>query len=159
MFYVLRFMKVIILQNIKGFGQTGDIKNVPDGYGRNYLLPRGLAKIATNQAEKEAGILKNKREIILSQEKEKAKEAADKLNGLTVELSAKASKTGKLFAAVSKEELLGKIAEATGIILNTDTINLKEHDGHLKQLGEHVVELDLAPDIKTTVTVKISESK
>lgn len=74
-------MKVIILQNIKGIGQIGDVKEVSDGYGRNYLLPRKLAKPATDKTLKEAELLRSKREVLMKEQADKAKEIAEKLIG------------------------------------------------------------------------------
>ena len=98
-------MKVILLQNIKGVGGIGDIKNVADGYGRNFLLANKLAKIATDGTMKEAEFLKKKGEAEDKIVVEKAKEVADKAKDIVLEFTKKASKTGKLFASLTKEEV------------------------------------------------------
>src|SRR3989344_8082783 len=99
-------MKVILLQNIKGFGQIGDVKNVSDGYARNFLLPRNLAKSANEGSLKEVESLKAKRVIMVETEKKNALEAVEKLKDLVIELTRKASKAGKLFAGIDKEDLV-----------------------------------------------------
>ncbi|MEK7076454.1 MAG: 50S ribosomal protein L9, partial [Patescibacteria group bacterium] len=91
-------MKVILLENIKGFGQIGDVKNVSDGYGKNFLLPRKIAKAANKNSMKEVELLKAKRVIIIESEKKNALEAVEKLKDVVIEFTKKATKTGKLFA-------------------------------------------------------------
>src|SRR3989338_6925644 len=98
-------MKVILLQNIKGVGRVGDVKNVADGYGRNYLLANKLAKIATEHTIKETEGLKRRGETELKIANEKAKEVAEKAKGLVLEFTKKSSKTGTLFASLTKEEI------------------------------------------------------
>lgn len=145
-------MKVILLENIKGFGQIGDVKNVSDGYGRNFLLPRGAAKLATPNSLKEVEGLKSKLSAMLEIENKHAQEIAVKLNGATVELARKATKTGKLFAGIDKEDLVKEINKATGISLKEDMIS---HNEPIKQLGEHLVDLNLTPDVKAQLKVII----
>ncbi len=145
-------MKVILLDNIKGIGHIGDIKDVADGYARNFLFTRRLAKIADAGAQKEAVALQAKRTILLAQEKQRAQEAADKLKDITIELSGKASETGTLFGAITKREIIKKTKELTGVELDADMLHLPEH---LKTLGEHVVTLKLADDISVPLKVVI----
>ena len=93
-------MKVIILQNIKGVGRIGDVKNVADGYGRNFLLPRGLAKIATDGAMKEVDTLKKKAEALEKMGTQKAQQVAESLRDVVVEITRKASTKGTLFDGI-----------------------------------------------------------
>ena len=143
-------MRVILLQNIKGFGQIGDAKNVPDGYGRNFLLPRKLAKSATDGSMKEVDSLKAKRVIMVEAEKKNALEAVEKLKDLVIELTRKASKAGKLFAGIDKEDLVKEIEKASGVKLQEEMIG---HEEPIKHIGEHMVDLNLAPEIKTQIKV------
>jgi large subunit ribosomal protein L9 len=143
-------MKVILLDNIKGVGQIGDIKNVKDGYGRNFLLPRGLAKLATKGAEKEIETLKKKRVVLLEKEQKQVTEAVEKLKDAVLEISAPASETGTLFAAVGRKDLVKQIKETCGVILNLETVQLQEP---LKEVGEHTVDLKLNKE--TTVQIKV----
>ena len=145
-------MKVILLQNIKGFGQIGDVKNVPDGYGRNFLLPRKMAKSATEGSMKEVDSLKAKRVIMIESEKKNALEALEKLKDLVIELTRKASKAGKLFAGVDKGDLIKEIEKASGVKLQEEMIG---HDEPIKHIGEHLVDLNLTSEIKTQIKVVI----
>ena len=141
-------MKVILLQNIKGVGKVGDVKNVADGYGRNYLLANKLAKIATETTIKETEGLKKRNEAEMKVAHEKAREIAEKTKDLVLEFTKKASKTGKLFASLTKEEIAQELSKAIGAKVEPDMIDFKEHGEHIKQQGEHMVEVELAPEIK-----------
>jgi len=148
-------MKVILLQNIKGVGGIGDIKNVADGYGRNFLLANKLAKIATDGTMKEAEFLKKKGEAEDKIVVEKAKEVADKAKDIVLEFTKKASKTGKLFASLTKEEVAESLSKAIGGKIDPKNIDFKEHGEHIKQEGEHLVEVELAPEIKVEIKVVV----
>lgn len=145
-------MKVILLENVKGFGQIGDVKNVSDGYARNFLLPRRMAKPATNSALKEVDGLKKKLSAMLEIEDKHAREIAEKLSGATLEIARKASKTGKLFAGIDKADLVKEIKNATGVSLKEEMV---AHREPIKQAGEHLIDLELAPEVKAQITVVI----
>lgn len=144
-------MKVILLQNIKGIGQIGDIKDVNDGYGRNFLLPRKMAKTATAQSIKESEVLKKKLKEILELEHKKALEIADKLKDVTLEVTEKANASGKLFAAVGRKEIAAKLKQVSGYDVAEDSIVIQEHA--IKTTGEHTVVLELTQDVKPEIKV------
>ena len=144
-------MKVILLTNLKGFGQIGDIKNVSDGYARNFLLPRKMAKAATDSALKEVEGLKKQLSTMQAVEKEHATKIAEQLKDLTVEITRKATKTGKLFAGIDKEDLAKEIKKASGVSLKEDMIESEP----IKQIGEHLVNLELTPEVKTQVKIVV----
>jgi large subunit ribosomal protein L9 len=144
-------MKVILLQNIKGVGQIGDIKEINDGYGRNFLLPRKMAKPATAQSVKEAELLKKKLKEVLELEHKKAIEIADKLKDVTLEVTEKANASGKLFAAVGRKEMAHKLKEVTGYDVAEDAIIIPEHA--IKTVGEHVIVLELTNEVKPELKV------
>src|SRR3989344_4500245 len=144
-------MKIILLQNIKDLGRIGDIKNVADGYGRNYLIARGLAKLATETTMKEAEFLKKKNEVEEKIVNEKAKEMAEKAKNIILEFTKKASKTGKLFASLTKEEVAEELSKAVGGKIDPDSIDFdpstssghQAHGEHIKQAGEHMIGVEL----------------
>ena len=136
----------------------GDVKNVADGYARNFLLPRKIAKLATDTALKEVVALKKKLEATQKLEKEGAAKLAEQLKDAVLEFSRKATKTGKIYSAVTKEDIVETLNTKTGFRVSPDSVNLEEHEGgHIKQLGEHIVKVELAPDIVTEVKVKVSQ--
>src|SRR3989338_4505853 len=148
-------MKVILLQNIKGVGKVGDVKNVADGYGRNYLLANKLAKIATETTIRETEGLKKRNEAEMKVAHEKAREIAEKTKDLVLEFTKKASKTGKLFASLTKEEIAQELSKAIGAKVESDMIDLKEHGEHIKQQGEHMIDVELSPEIKVEIKVVV----
>jgi len=146
-------MRVIFLQNIKGVGQIGDVKEVSDGYGRNYLLPRKLAKQATSVSLKEAELLKKKLAQTLELEHTQAAEMGEKLKDTVLELTEKASASGTLFAAVGRKEIIGKLKETTGYEVGEDAVRIPEHA--IKTTGEHTVELQLASEVTVPLMVRV----
>ena len=143
-------MKIILLQNIKGFGQIGDVKNVSDGYGRNFLLPRKMAKAANENSMKEVESLKAKRVIMIEHEKKNALEAVEKLKDLVIGFTRKATKTGKLFAGIDKEDIAKEIKRISGVQLQEEMVG---HEEPIKHIGEHLVDLNLSPEVKTQIKI------
>lgn len=148
-------MKVILLQNIKGLGQIGDVKNVSDGHARNFLFPRKLAKVATDGGLKEVESLQKHRAALNAKEQENAQKAAAMLKDTVVEFKKKASPTGTLFSSVSKQEIAEALTKQAGVKIDADMLDLGEHGGHIKHMGEHSITIDLAPDLKVEVKAKV----
>jgi len=153
-------MRVILLENIKNFGQMGDVKNVADGYARNFLFPNKMAKLATDVALKEVDSLKKKLGATQKLEREGAVKLAEQLKDAVLEFVKKATKTGKIYSAVTKEDIAEMLNKQTGLRIQPDAINLEGHEGnHIKQLGEHIVKVELTPDVVAEVKIKISADK
>lgn len=147
-------MKIILLQNIKGFGKIGDVKNVSDGHARNFLLPKKLAKIASENALKEIGTLTQQREVMDLKDKESAEKAVAVLATANIEFKKKASQTGTLFSSVTKHEIAVELTKFTGMKIDADMIDLGGQGEHIKHIGEHVITLDLEhfkPEVKISV--------
>ena len=149
-------MKVILLQNIKGFGQIGDVKNVSDGYAWNFLFPRNMAKMATDDSVKEAIILQKKRETSGAIENEAAQKAAAALENASIEFTKKASKTGKLFSSVTKEMIAKEVSKLAGMTIKPDMIDLGDHGEHIKQIGDHLIGINLSSQLKIEIKIKIT---
>lgn len=149
-------MKIIVLQNITGLGQIGDVKSVTDGYARNFLFPRKMAKLATDGALKEVDSLKRKLEASQKFELENSVKLAEQLKDAVLEFTRKATKTGKLFSSITKEDIAETLSKKTGFKVAPDSVNLDEHKGHIKQIGEHLIKVQLAPDVVTEVKIKVS---
>src|SRR3989344_8786697 len=148
-------MKVIFLQNIKGVAQIGDIKNVSDGYARNFLLPNKLAQAATNKNLKMTDSLKAKREKQYETDKTASLELASKLEGSTLELTEDANDEGHLYGSINEKKIIHALKD-TGINLKEENINLPQH---LKTVGEHEVEIDLHPEVKAKIKVLVLANK
>lgn len=142
-------MRVIFLQNIKGIAQIGDIKNVANGYARNFLFVKNLAKPAMADAEKQAEMLKSKREKQYETNKEASLELAKKLEGMAFELAEDANEEGHLYGSVNEKKIVASLKEQ-GIVVKEENINLPQH---LKTVGEHEVELELHPEVKTKIKI------
>lgn len=146
-------MKVILLQDIKGTGKRGEIVEVSDGFGRNFLIAKKMAKIATPEsihaAEKALAAEKHQKQI----EKEEAQDLAKQLDGKVITLTTKTGKNGKLFGAITSKE----IAEAISSQLNfqVDKRNV-ELDGNIKELGTYITTVRVYAGTTAKVVVKIS---
>ena len=148
-------MKVIFLQNLKGVARMGDMKNVSDGYARNFLLPRKLAKAASVSAAVETEHLKNLRDAEEVTNRAQAEEFAKKLDGAVIEISEGANPEGHLYGSVDAKKIADAVARAYDVKLSSDQINLPHH---LKAIGEHQIKLTLDQTIATTLTIRVLPS-
>ncbi len=148
-------MKVILLQNIKGFGQIGDIKNVSDGHAKNFLFPRKLARVADEGATRQIEQLKQQRSVMAEKEKVQANAAVEKLNSLTVQFTKKASPAGTLFSSVSKEDIAKEASRLSGFKIDKSMLDLGDAGEHLKQLGEHKISVNLGQNLQATLSIHI----
>lgn len=145
-------MKVILLADVKGKGKAGDVVKVNDGYARNMLFPKGLAKEAT------AGNLKNlehQKAIAAEQEAERKSEAeatAKKLADLTVKIETKAGDNGKLFGSITSADIADACKEQAGIEIDKKKIVL---DAPVKQAGNVEVQVKLYPEVTAKLKVEI----
>ena len=143
-------MQIILLEDLKNLGKKGDVKNVSDGYARNFLLPRKMAQIATNQAISEAETRKKKAAINSQENTEKLKELADTWKEKKVVIKSK-EKDGKLFGSVSTKDIV-KILDSEGLKIKESGIVLK---GSIKKTGQYEVEIKLAQNISTKIILEI----
>ena len=151
-------MKIILTHEVSGLGTPGDIVEVKDGYGRNYLLPRGLAITASRGAEKQAEEIRRAREIKSVRGREHADELKAALEGLgLVELPVKAaSDSGKLFGSVTTADVVAAIKKAGGPNLDKRTVQLPK--AHIKSTGTHPVAVRLHPDVNASVSLSVVAS-
>ena len=146
-------MKVVLLQDVKGKGKKGELCNVSDGYARNFLYPKKLAVEADKAALNE---LKNREESAAHHKKEEiaaAKETAAKLDGKTVNITAKVGAGGKLFGSVTSKEIATEIKTKLGIEIDRKKMNVAD----IKNLGEYTAEIKLYQGVTAKITVKVSE--
>ena len=144
-------MKVILRSTVENLGRAGDIKDVADGYGRNYLLPKRLAVAATAAVLREWEKCKDKRAKLVAAEVETAKGLAGKLAGVKLSFTVPASPEGKLFGSVGKSDILNSL-KASGFTVPKTAVRL---DSPIKTVGEHEVELRLQPEVSAKVTVAV----
>ncbi len=149
-------MKVLLLRDHDKLGRAGDVKNVADGYARNYLLPRGLAVLATSGALKQAETVRRAEEKRRAQLQAEAQAMANQLTGTTLTFRALAGETGKLYGSITAHDIVEAIQRAKGIELDKRKVELREP---LRSLGTHTVSIRLATDLAPTVTVVIEPAE
>lgn len=147
-------MKVILLKDVKGTGKKGTAVEVADGYARNMLIPKGFAIEATAQ---NMNVLKGKNEAIAHKKEvalETAKSVSARLDGKTVNMSAKAGSNGKLFGSITAKDVAEAIEKQYKIKLDKRWIAC---DG-IKTIGETELKIWLHPQVETKITVKVEEA-
>lgn len=150
-------MKVLLLKDVQSLGSAGDIRDVADGYARNFLIPGGYVKVATEAALEEAEALKAKKARQAEEELKVAEELARKLQGVSVLIAAKADKSGKLYAAIKPEEI-SKALKEKGLEISENKIIIKDP---IKEVGECeiIVNLDHGLEVSVAVMVETLETK
>ena len=144
-------MKVLLLQDVKPQGKKGDIVEVNDGYARNFLIRRGLAKEATASVINETNQRRAADEKRRKEELEAAKQAADRLNGTTVEIAIRCGENGKPFGAVTAKEIADKLSQM-GYDVDKKKVVLKDA---IKMVGNYHVDLKLHPGVTAKVVVAV----
>lgn len=146
-------MKLILTADVDNLGAPGDTVEVKDGYGRNFLLPRGLAIVATRGAERQAEDIRRAQELKGVKSLEHANELKAAIEGLdSVELSVKAE-SGRLFGSVTAADVVAAIKKAGGPNLDKRVVNLPK--AHIKTTGTHSITVRLHPDVNATVSLNV----
>ena len=145
---------MILTQDVKAQGKKGDLINVSDGYANNFLLKKGLAKVATKQAINELEGKKGAEEYRRNQEEEKAKNIADRMKEFTVKLTAKSGKEGKLFGSITSKDVAQALKEQYNIEVDKRKIDLP--DG-IKTCGTRDVNVSLYHGVTGTFKVQVTE--
>jgi large subunit ribosomal protein L9 len=148
-------MKLILTAEVDHLGIAGDLVEVKDGYGRNYLLPRGLAITATRGAERQADEIRRAREVKTVRDLDHAKELQAAIEAVgPVSLKVKtAGAGGKLFGSVTPSDVVASIKKAGGPNLDKRTVHLPK--AHIKSVGAHSVSVRLHPDVSVAVSLNV----
>ena len=149
-------MKVIFNVDVRGQGKKGDMKEVSDGYARNYLLPRKLASEATADAVNAFKLREKAKAAQIARDKALAEENAKKLEGIVVQVQAKAGQGGRLFGAVTSQEISDALREQHGIEIEKNRIVQPEP---IKQFGSYEVKAKLGSEVSGTINVLVTEKK
>lgn len=147
-------MKVILLQDVKSIGKKGDLANVSDGYARNYLIPRKLAKEANAQAMNEYNNAQASIEHKKQEEMNHANASAASIQGKTLKIHAKAGKAGKLFGSVTTKELASEIKNHFGLDIDKRKINLASD---IKTFGTFSFDVKFYGGVTATMSVVVCE--
>ena len=144
-------MKVILTEEIRGLGTRGDVVSVKDGYARNYLLPKNLAREATAGNLKSVEQERRKWALLANQEKEAAQKAADSVKGMKITVQKRIGENGHLFGSVTANEIADGL-EAKGVTVDKRRIELAHP---IKSIGVHDVEVRLYRDVSAQIQVEV----
>lgn len=145
-------MKVILKRNVDKLGQAGDVVDVADGYGNNYLMPRGLAMRATNGAMRDAEAMRQARIKREERSQAEAQETRSRLESSTITIRAKAGEDGTLYGSVSNRDVAAAIAEQLGVRIDRKRMPMERP---LKRTGYHTVNVKLHPEVSADVAVEV----
>jgi large subunit ribosomal protein L9 len=146
-------MKLILTREVAGLGLAGDIVDVADGYGRNFLIPRGSAIAWSKGAERQIAQIRRARDAREIRDRGHAQELKSQLESLSVTLRARAGAGGKLFGSITANDIASAVKQAGGPLLDRKRIQLP---GHIKTVGSHAVTVELHPDVVATVPVQVT---
>lgn len=147
-------MKVILLSDLKGSGKKDDLIEVSDGYARNYLLPKKLAKEATSQALNELNNAKESIKHRIDEEIKKAKEDASKIEGKSIKLMVKSGNEGRIFGSITAKEIAEEIEKTYNILVDKRKIALKND---IKALGSYECNIKLYNGVNAKMTIMVTE--
>jgi large subunit ribosomal protein L9 len=145
-------MKLILTQEVTGLGAPGDVVDVAPGYGRNYLIPRGLAMLWTRGGEKQVEQIKRARAVREIRTLEEAQAAAGRLERLTVRLKRKAGSNGRLFGSVGPADIAAAVKEAGGPDVDKRKIVVTDP---IKTAGAHRVQVRLHSEVSADVKIDV----
>ncbi len=144
-------MKVLLLKDVSGVGQKNDVKNVNDGFARNFLFPQKLALAVTEKNKVFVEDQKARAQKRQEKEKNAALAVAEKLQKVKLTIEVKAGEQGKLFGSVTSEDICEALA-GRGFAFEKKQIGLKEA---IRALGSHAVTVELSPEVKASLTVEV----
>jgi large subunit ribosomal protein L9 len=145
-------MKIILTHEVSGLGTPGDVIEVKDGYGRNYLLPQGFAIPWTKGAEKQIVLIKRARSAREIRDLGHANEVKAQLEALTVTMSVRAGSGGRLYGSVTPTEVADAVKRAGGPQLDRRRVELP---GHIKSTGDYKVQVKLHPEVSAAFTLNV----
>ena len=145
-------MKLVLVQEVSGLGGPGDVVDVKDGYGRNYLVPRGFAIPATKGLEKQVAQIRRARDAREIRDLDQAKEVADQLGSLAVQVAARAGDSGRLFGSITASDVATAVKNAGGPQLDRRRIELRNP---VKTVGKHTVAVRLHPEVSADVDIDV----
>ena len=144
-------MKVLLRIDVEGLGRTGDLVEVARGYARNYLVPQGLAVAAGSGMAVQAEAMQRKRALQAAADKSDAEESAARLEGLVLQVTAKASEEGRLFGSVGVAEVVSALVDQFGLEVDRRQVS----GDPVKDLGTHSFTVQLHPEVDLQVSVEV----
>lgn len=147
-------MKVILKQDVKSLGKKGELVNASDGYARNFLIPKGLATEANSTAMNDFNNKESAKKYHKAEEIKAAKADAEKLEGKTFRLTAKAGANGKLFGSVTSKDISAKIKQDLSLDIDKRKITVDD----IKQFGTYEAEIKVYQGISAKIYVQVTEA-
>lgn len=144
-------MKVLLIKDVYNLGRAGEVKKVADGYGRNFLIPQGLAVLATPGALRQVERIRAQAEVRRAALNEELKDLAAQIDGLTLTFAAKAGETGKLYGSVTPQDVATALQEQTRYEIKRHQIDMQP----IRELGEFSVHVRLTMDLVPAVKIVI----
>ena len=145
-------MKVVLRTDVENVGKKGDIVEVADGFGRNFLIPRGRALLATKGVEAQAGSMRRSRDVRDAADREAAESIARQLVAAELRVTARAGADGRLFGSVTTADVAEAVQNQTGIELDRRRLHLDEP---IRSLGTHEVPVKLHADVEFRLSVEV----
>lgn len=145
-------MKVILMNDMDGLGEAGEVVEVASGYARNFLIPRGLAEQASPEAMQRWEEQKRQRRAAAERAREEARELAAGLDGVQLEISARAGESGRLFGSVTAKDITDALMNETQLEIDRRRLDLEEP---LRELGEHDIRISLYENIDASIKVTV----
>lgn len=146
-------MKVLLRSDVEGVGKRGDLVDVADGFGRNFLIPKGFAIKATAGIESQAAAMRRSRDLRDAADRGAAEEIARVLVPAVIKINARSAAQGKLFGSVTAADVVSAVAEQTGIEIDRKKIHLDEP---IKTVGTHSVPTKLHTEVEFAITVEVA---
>lgn len=147
-------MKVIFLKDVKGTAKKGELKEVSDGYARNFLIPKGVAKEATSGSINDLKQQKAAEDFKKQKEEEQAVELGNKLKTLSITIFSKAGDGGKLFGSITSKDIADRLKKEHSIEVDKRKILLEDH---IKSLGSHIVPIKLHTNVTSEIRVDVKQ--
>jgi large subunit ribosomal protein L9 len=143
-------MKCILLEDVQKLGKKGELVEVSDGYGRNFLIPRGLAEEATKGRIAELREKERSKQVKVEKAREEAEASRNVLQGKTVKVTASAGEKGKLFGSITTAQIADAVKEQFHIHVSKKEVKVEEH---IKEVGSYPVSIRLFPGVEAEMTV------
>lgn len=146
-------MKVVLLQDVKGTGKKGEIKEVADGYARNFLFQKKLAKPASKESLAELKVQEEKLKKQMEKELHESQEMTAKLDGVEIEISGKTSEAGTLYSGIGAQKIIQEIKRLFGVVVTPVQIMIAKP---IKEIGEHRVIIKFPHGLEAEVSIIVS---
>lgn len=149
-------MKVILLKDVKGTGKKGELKEVSDGYAKNFLLPKKMAVVADNTNVKELNEKNKSKEIKAQKDYEEAVELGKKMEDMTITIYSKAGDGGRLFGSITSKDIAEQLKKQHGVEVDKRKVTLDEP---IRVLGSRFVEIKIHQKVMTKIKVDVREKQ